>query len=556
VLLDCDYTQDVKFDFVPDILCNFNFTKDPYKVPNIELTDHMIDVNNQKDSVSPLPFSGKKKKVKSQTMTPTLAESQGPKASEFIPVKEEKAPVQKERNIQLAGTRLPSSIDEGVCKSEPLLEGTTTDPKDSGGNVQPADKGLPFATSHKGTAKTTSRPEGPLGDKELEGNKPPADMDEYQVDETQSTREIDEEEVFAAGDDMEEETQTDEEEHQSPSPNKDKPEPSHSSATQESDFDSSSADHKKIDNILPLIERQLIKYLRKASVEGYYEENIVHRYQTGKLVEASMSSFDKSRIETSDLYKGLNIITELLKDIKNAVKDYPVLNKKVIEATEAYTKNSSALTELLNLVKNFDFHGLKSSNLGPRMTIIESSQAAIKSDISTLRQDTSEIKSMMLEIYWAFKGQASTLSSSVSLMTLDDKTKEEPTREVALIESSSKPPLTDLIIEIHVPQRERKAIATDDQLDVQIKLVLAPKEVHVRVTELDKLGPIIQKKKNTIVKDLMTSLGKRYERLNKIPEELGIQSTLYAPVLEQDPSESSGRKRKHMELEPKIKVPG
>ncbi|GJR30011.1 hypothetical protein Tco_1106243 [Tanacetum coccineum] len=43
------------------------------------------------------------------------------------------------------------------------------------------------------------------------------------------------------------------------------------------------------------------------------------------------------------------------------------------------------------------------------------------------------------------------------------------------------------------------------------------------VTELDELGPIIQKKKNTIVKDLMTSLG---------------------------------RKRKHMELEPEIKVPG
>ncbi|GKD73443.1 hypothetical protein Tco_1331725 [Tanacetum coccineum] len=44
------------------------------------------------------------------------------------------------------------------------------------------------------------------------------------------------------------------------------------------------------------------------------------------------------------------------------------------------------------------------------------------------------------------------------------------------------------------------------------------------ITELDKFGPIIQKKKNTIVKDLMTSLGKR--------------------------------KRKHMELEPEIKVPG
>ncbi|GJY11512.1 hypothetical protein Tco_0379697 [Tanacetum coccineum] len=58
-------------------------------------------------------------------------------------------------------------------------------------------------------------------------------------------------------------------------------------------------------------------------------------------------------------------------------------------------------------------------------------------------------------------------------------------------------------------------------------------------------------KKNTIVKDLMTSLGKRYERLNKITEELEIQSALPAP--EQASSESLGRKRKHMELEPEIK---
>nr|GEX17820.1 putative ribonuclease H-like domain-containing protein [Tanacetum cinerariifolium] len=76
------------------------------------------------------------------------------------------------------------------------------------------------------------------------------------------------------------------------------------------------------------------------------------------------------------------------------------------------------------------------------------------------------------------------------------------------------------------------------------------------VTELDELGPIIQKKKNTIVKDLMTSLGKRYERLKKIPKELMIQSALPTPVPEQATSKSSGRKRKHMELEPEIKVPG
>ncbi|GJU25411.1 hypothetical protein Tco_1164032 [Tanacetum coccineum] len=76
------------------------------------------------------------------------------------------------------------------------------------------------------------------------------------------------------------------------------------------------------------------------------------------------------------------------------------------------------------------------------------------------------------------------------------------------------------------------------------------------ITELDELGPIIQNKKISVVKDLMTSLSKRYERLKKIPKELRIQSALPAPVLEQTSSQTSGRKRKHMELEPKVKVPG
>ncbi|GJW49871.1 hypothetical protein Tco_0091222 [Tanacetum coccineum] len=45
---------------------------------------------------------------------------------------------------------------------------------------------------------------------------------------------------------------------------------------------------------------------------------------------------------------------------------------------------------------------------------------------------------------------------------------------------------------------------------------------------------------------------------DKIPEELGIKSTLPAPAPahEQASSKSSRNKRKHMELEPGIKIPG
>ncbi|GKC69776.1 hypothetical protein Tco_1115659 [Tanacetum coccineum] len=52
----------------------------------------------------------------------------------------------------------------------------------------------------------------------------------------------------------------------------------------------------------------------------------------------------------------------------------------------------------------------------------------------------------------------------------------------------------------------------------------------------------------------MNSLSRRYERLRQIPGELGIQSALPAP--EQTSLKVSGRKRKHMELEPETRIPG
>ncbi|GJY65699.1 hypothetical protein Tco_0467937 [Tanacetum coccineum] len=150
----------------------------------------MIVVNNQKDLVSPLPFSGKKNKVKSQTVTPTLPKSQGPEASESLPQKRKKPqskktprkprqhhPQANRGKIQLAGTGLPFTLNEGTRKSQPLPEGTTIDPKDSVGNKQTIDMKLPSTASNEGTAKTTSRPEGPLEDKDLGGNNTPADME-------------------------------------------------------------------------------------------------------------------------------------------------------------------------------------------------------------------------------------------------------------------------------------------------------------------------------------------------------------------------------------------
>ncbi|GJS80076.1 hypothetical protein Tco_0729957 [Tanacetum coccineum] len=305
---------------------------------------------------------------------------------------------------------LPSTLDEGTRKSKPLPESTATHTKDSGGSKQPLDRDITSTTPDEGTAKTKLRPEGSLGDKDSGGNISLADREPIHtpVVDPSRTGANDEEEVLAAGDDMDEDPQ-DDTEVKTPSLNQTQLEPSH------------------------------------ASDEEYYEENIAHRDQTDQLVAASMSSLEKSRSSISDLYKGLNVITELLKDINNAVKYDPATNKIIDEAIKTFSKISTQTTEILSLVKTFDFYTLQSTmqdlqayalkqkeasiswiksstnmawNLGLRMTAIEISQTALKHEVSSLRKDTLKIKSMMAEIYQAFKGQPSFAPSGSVTPTL------------------------------------------------------------------------------------------------------------------------------------------
>nr|GEX03708.1 hypothetical protein [Tanacetum cinerariifolium] len=181
--------------------------KDPFKVTEIELIAHMIVVNNRRDSVSPPPLVAKPKKGKSQTITLTSPKSQDPEALRALSKNSKrrmskKPPTKTKRDIQLASTRLPFTLDEGTQKSQPLLESTDTHPKDSRGNKQPLDRDITFTTPDEGTTKTTMRPKGSRGDKDSGGNKLPADMEpqnlidadlprtsaKYHEDQTQSSR--------------------------------------------------------------------------------------------------------------------------------------------------------------------------------------------------------------------------------------------------------------------------------------------------------------------------------------------------------------------------------
>nr|GEU71644.1 retrovirus-related Pol polyprotein from transposon TNT 1-94 [Tanacetum cinerariifolium] len=225
----------------------------------------------------------------------------------------------------------------GTHKSQPLPDITTTHPKDLGGNKTLLDKDITSTTLDEGTAKTIPRLEGSLGDKDSGGNIPPADMEpihthvadpsgtgaKYQVDETQSTR---------------------------------------------------------LSISRRCLESSLIESLRheeaavsyanvKAFIEEYYEENIAHQDQTDQLVASSMSSLDKRKSYISDLYKGLNVITELLKDINNAVKDDPATNKKINEAIKTFSKISTQTTEILSLAFKGQPSSAPSSSVTPTLAL-------------------------------------------------------------------------------------------------------------------------------------------------------------------------------------------
>nr|GEV93435.1 retrovirus-related Pol polyprotein from transposon TNT 1-94 [Tanacetum cinerariifolium] len=367
--------------FYTPIQSNSHFIKDPFKVIGVLF----------KKSKRP---NSKKSPIEAMVTLPKPTED----SEQSYSVSSGTVPDPQDlyRDIQLASMGFPSTLDEGTRKSQPFPESTSTHPKDSGGNKQPLDRDITSMTHDEGTTKNMLRPEGSLRDKDSLGNIPPTDMEpihnlvvdllrigaKYQVDETQSTRLSNEEEVIDVGDDMDEDPQ-DDAEVRSPSPNQTQRKPSQ---VQESASDTSTPDLKRFDNTLPLTERKLI------------------------------NSFIR------DLYKGLNAITELLKDINSAVKDDPATNKKIDEAIMTFAKISTQTTEILSL-KEASAAWTKSStnmawNLGSRMTVVGISQTALKHKVSSLSQDTLEIKSIMLEIYQAFKGQPSLAPSGSVTPTL------------------------------------------------------------------------------------------------------------------------------------------
>ncbi|GJZ87530.1 hypothetical protein Tco_0659140 [Tanacetum coccineum] len=266
-----------------------------------------------------------------------------------------------------------SPHDKGTHKSQTLPKGTTTDPKDSRGNDQPADKGLPSTVPNKELVDQTQstrlwyhsliKNKGKPSYEEELHNQPLILSTGVDVQAllffNEELMEESKDHVFEAGDEMDEDIHhTDEEETQSPSPTKEQPESSHAQEIGELDSDSSRPEVlKKYDNVLPLTERKLVKYLQNVSQTLY---NRLTKDQWEKHKEAAAS----------------------YADLKSKIEGFHDPAYKVHKGTEAAFSTYEKLP-----------------NLGPRLTSIESTQSVLRSEISSLRQDTSDIKSMMTELF-------------------------------------------------------------------------------------------------------------------------------------------------------------
>ncbi|GKA67396.1 hypothetical protein Tco_0767204 [Tanacetum coccineum] len=312
----------------------------------------------------------------------TKTKDTGPEASGSLPQKRKKALTKKttpQATKTLPNEEVPTydsnKTQPGTRKSQPLPEVKTTNPKDSGGDNLLADKGLPYTVFDEGTGKTTPLSKGPREDKDSERLKPLADI-ESQTSHVTALSGVD------AKDQVD----------QTQSIGFEKPESSIAKKIDVSDSESLSCFEslKPYENYMLITERQL-------------HEEVVASYADLKwgledFINTSFTKYENTDIALRNYEQLLNLfktnhntsmrrILENLKEVQDAVKEDPVLNKKVLEAAEAYTKKSTNLTELLTLVKSFDYSGLKS--------LVESLKAIVdaQNDTWPYGLNTSKIKS-------------------------------------------------------------------------------------------------------------------------------------------------------------------
>ncbi|GJU31206.1 hypothetical protein Tco_1174795 [Tanacetum coccineum] len=451
-LLKTPRKKDTKLRSTPSVLSKQNFNRMSSKVQPIESTDYMLSVMNHQALVSPAPSL---KNIVQLVVTgpPNSAPKDGTRKSKLLPEGQNTDPKESEGNKQPADMGLLSTSDEGINSSQLFPEGNRLDAKDSEGNLHPTD--IESAATHPdyGIRKSKLLPEGTLSEpKDLGRNIQLTDRGmpstnvtyqsrsdtKYQVDNTQSTQ-------FEVLDPNHKKDKTSSEVEPDTQP------PFQSLHDFEFLMEDSEDDPKELSNeevyeardemeyTFPLnteVQSQPPPYFKKViptKEEPHHEESSHHVSPTP----------DDSHLKSSKLEKHEEVVASYA-DLKMEIAGFHDATYRANENTDTTlrnykrilaqfkTQNAEGINKFLTLVKELDFPSIKSTiesllaaftaqndhlakwaksfasmawSVGPRMTRIENTQVTIQSNIASLKTDTADIKATMNKIFYAFRGQ-------------------------------------------------------------------------------------------------------------------------------------------------------
>ncbi|GKB71269.1 hypothetical protein Tco_0932681 [Tanacetum coccineum] len=362
-------------------------------------------------------------------------------------------------------------------------------------------------------------------------------------------------------------------EHQSPSPPKEQHESSKAKKTNASDSRSScSKTFRSYGNYMTITERQLHEEVvasyadLRAAIEGYYED-VDHIAQTDKLVFDTLEANSALKAAIQQMAKS-NDLARLLR------------NAKLTELLTHVTMQDDIVFIKGMVTKMFqDFKGISTSTPSgsasfptvtqPEGEKISSKETTKEAEIKHVEKE-SEVEDVVMELVQEpqIHGKMYQLTDEEIPAHVDKEEKIEQAAKEALL---SKPELIKVVHEEATKAGvDRKILASakggqefrkiqdakikatrirlklETIIDIHfypnIKLVIVTvfrgnnqrnfdvfnpfKFGDFKVIKLDELDPIIQKKKNKVVGDLMTSLGKRLECNRSLPKGISFVNNL------------------------------
>nr|GFA11822.1 copia protein [Tanacetum cinerariifolium] len=257
-----------------------------------------------------------------------------------------------------------------------------------------------------------------------------------------------------------------------------------------------------------------------------------------------------------DLYKGLNIINGLLKEINNVVKDDLIINKKINETIESFTNISTNIAEAHALKQNEELAAwAKSStnmawNLGSRLLGLEWAQNHIQSSMSSLKEDTHTINTMMTEMYAVFKGQSiGSVTPTLALTHILANVKGImiPTLSLKILRLTPRRRLMQIgkksLRNLSTQLMPTLSIATDEQVEDQRKLVKASFIIRL---DLDALIPYtINREVYYLTAEQLQAHMDKEEKIKKAEEEAKLFAISKPEVIKD--AEHEVLKRQHIE---------